>query len=223
MWWSGSSVAIATTRRVDAKADRALVVASPAGLKDERKFINILWLYECQLVIIDPMKSRSSPLSAQIATLRSPTPSGVVGGHWLHRSIIELIIACLNRLFTRLDRMLELWQAGTLPIPAPPTQTPHTTTQRESAGPAPSRPPARRRIRFRHPAAPAASAEAASAANRASLIPNRQPASVDPAVRSRAPTPRIRASHGPPPSASPKNTNSRRGIGASIILRYQNK
>ena len=171
---------IATPRRADARADRA-VAASPARLKNYRKFINILWFYESQLVIINFMRSRYSPLSAQIATLRSPTPSGVVEGHWLHCSIIELIIACLNRLFTRLDQMLELWQAGTLPFPAPHTQlarpqTPHTATPRDPASSAPPRTPARRRFRLRHSAA-----QAAPAANRASLIPNRQPRRVHPA------------------------------------------
>ncbi len=65
------------------------------------------------------MATQPTPLSAQIAALRTTVPAGTAEGSRLHHSIIAIISAILTRLFTRLERMVELWQAGTLPLPAP--------------------------------------------------------------------------------------------------------
>ena len=166
------------------------------------------------------MQPCSSPLSAQIAALRSPTPSGVVEGHWLHRSVIEIICACLTRLFTRLDQMLQLWQAGTLPI-----LIPRTPASRTPAIPVPPRPRVYplRRLRLRHPAAPLAPAANGASQTPISQYPCALPASPGARARIPGPRPRIRAAHGPPPPRSLKNANSRRRSSAALLLRYQNK
>ncbi len=89
------------------------------------------------------MDSQPSALSAQIAGLRhavQATPAAA----WLPATLHALIIACLARLFTRLEQMLNLWQSGDLILPQ---ATPRAAASREQRRRAPAAP--RRRSRHR--------------------------------------------------------------------------
>ena len=74
------------------------------------------------------MPHQPSPLAAHLAQLRSNGPSGPVPGR-LPISLHALIAAIFARIFARLEQILALWQAGTLPLPparksAPTRRTP---------------------------------------------------------------------------------------------------
>ena len=60
------------------------------------------------------METHPPSLSAQLAALRAAVPSGTVEGYWVLNSAIETIFAALLRIFSRLEQMVELWQAGLL-------------------------------------------------------------------------------------------------------------
>ncbi len=63
------------------------------------------------------MTTDSSPLGDKIASLRA-APSGA-DGRMLSNALHTLIAAILARIFTRLEDIFLLWQAGTLPTPQP--------------------------------------------------------------------------------------------------------
>ena len=67
------------------------------------------------------MQTTHPSLGAQLAALRTSVPTGPVEGYWAFNSVIAIICAALLRLFTRLEAMVELWQAGLLPNPTPRT------------------------------------------------------------------------------------------------------
>ena len=71
------------------------------------------------LVITDDMHTSPSPLADDLARLRvSAQTESVRRGP---RDVLAaLLMACLARLFARLEDMLRLWQSGQLPPPPPP-------------------------------------------------------------------------------------------------------
>ena len=62
------------------------------------------------------MPNQPPSLSAALAELRTAA-AAADGQCWLVDSAIEMIMACLVRLFTRLEQLVQLWQAGQLPPP----------------------------------------------------------------------------------------------------------
>lgn len=90
------------------------------------------------------MSPHPSPLADTVASLRAATMATPAHA-WLPAAIHALVLACLARLFGRLEEMIRLWQAGLLPPPA----------QRSRTAPA-SRPRAARRnpdsVHHRRPA-----------------------------------------------------------------------
>ena len=58
----------------------------------------------------------SPPLADQLASLRTITAASPAGG-WLPEVLHALILACLTRLFSRLEQIIQLWQAGELSPP----------------------------------------------------------------------------------------------------------
>ena len=63
------------------------------------------------------MSYQTPSLADQFAGLRAATPSND-GCGWLPASIQALIMACLARLFARLEQIFLLWQSGQFPTPA---------------------------------------------------------------------------------------------------------
>ncbi len=63
-----------------------------------------------------------SPLAETVASLRVATLATPAHA-WVPEAIHALILACLVRLFGRLEEMIRLWQAGLLP--PPPAPRPH--------------------------------------------------------------------------------------------------
>ena len=51
---------------------------------------------------------------------------------WIPQAVHTLILACLSRIFARLEQLVLLWQAGELPAPPPRTAT-RPTARRDSA------------------------------------------------------------------------------------------
>ncbi len=68
------------------------------------------------------MPPHPSPLADSVATLRAATLATPAHA-WLPAPIHALILACLVRIFGRLEEMIRLWQAGLLP---PPLERPRT-------------------------------------------------------------------------------------------------
>lgn len=69
------------------------------------------------------MSEKPTPLAAEIACLRTAVTAPGDRG-LLPKSLRNLIIAILTRLFTRLEQAILLWQSGNLPIP--PARAPRT-------------------------------------------------------------------------------------------------
>ena len=145
--------------------------------------------------------------SARLAAMRTDAPSGAVAGGWLYDSVIVMIMACLNRLFARLDAMLLLWQAGQLPPPHPRAASKTAPRQNFAAAARPSR-ARRRRMSAPHRARP-----------RAAPIPATVTSDRPPHALGQPPS-RPRATHDPPASA--ENPLLRRRRRWSNLLRYRN-
>ncbi len=86
------------------------------------------------------MPPHPSPLADSVATLRAATLATPAHA-WLPAAIHALILACLARIFGRLEEMIRLWQAGLLPPPThrprtaqitPASSTPASSRQREA-------------------------------------------------------------------------------------------
>ena len=74
------------------------------------------------------MKNTPSPLGAQIATLRDAAQAEENCALWL-APLHAFIMACLARLFARLEQIFRLWHAGQLPaLPVRPAPQPRTPT-----------------------------------------------------------------------------------------------
>ena len=66
------------------------------------------------------MKHTSSPLSEELAGLRAACAAQ--GRHvWMPAALHALIIACLVRIFGRLEHLVQQWQSGQLILPLPVT------------------------------------------------------------------------------------------------------
>ena len=65
------------------------------------------------------MQTHPSPLADDLAHLRATAQAGSVR-RGPRDAIAALLMACLARLFARLEDMLRLWQSGQLPPPPPP-------------------------------------------------------------------------------------------------------
>ena len=89
------------------------------------------------------MENNAPSLGDQIARLHG-TVQAQEKCAWIPAAIHTLIMAALARIFGRLEALLRLWQAGTLPAPQP-----RTPSSRDSTKIAPPRPatPARNRHR----------------------------------------------------------------------------
>lgn len=98
------------------------------------------------------MSFQPTPLATRFASLHTSI-AACPNRAWLPRSLHALILAALARIFGRLEHLLLLWQAGTLPAP----QSRHS--ERSEAPTLPSSPGQRkatgttRRTRTRHNAA----------------------------------------------------------------------
>ena len=62
-------------------------------------------------------------MATQIASLRTTAAAGAEHS-WLPATLQALILACLTRLFGRLEQIFQLWQSGQLPLPQPRNPTP---------------------------------------------------------------------------------------------------
>ena len=133
------------------------------------------------------MSSSPTP-SARLAAMRTDAPSGAIAGGWLYDSVIVMIMACLNRLFARLDAMLLLWQAGPLPPPRPRAASKTAPRHDCAAAARPSRARHRRMSAPRRAHPRAATIPAAITSDRAPLALGQPPS-------------RPRATHDPPASA----------------------
>ena len=70
------------------------------------------------------METQPPRLAGQFAALRATTATTPKGA-WIPAPVHALIMACLARIFGRLEQLVLLWQAGNLPTPATrPTSTP---------------------------------------------------------------------------------------------------
>ena len=160
------------------------------------------------------MVIHSSPLGAQLAGLRAAAGAQENRG-WLPDALHALIMACLARLFGRLEQVFLLWQSGNLPLPAS-SQTP----QGAAHG-----------ARTRHPRAPNILGRRRNPRIRAELNRVRpHGAATIPATQARpcAITPsaprRVRSAHDPPQAGHPDRRAplKQRRTSAAILLRFNN-
>ena len=84
------------------------------------------------------METQPPSLASQLAQLHTAA-SAADAPCWLPDSVHALIMACLARIFGRLEQLLQLWQTGSLPQPAIRASSIRTPYVRK-----PSRPAARR-------------------------------------------------------------------------------
>ena len=148
---------------------------------------------------MSPMSDLSTPLAQQIAAITAAIRTEAdhhANQAGLVASLHALIFAALSRLFTRLESILTLWQAGQLPHPAQsphprpalePSESPRATTP---ITPAPRR-PSRARAAPNPPASPPgaspmrANTAATTNARRSQPAPAHSPAANCPAPPSR--------------------------------------
>ena len=65
------------------------------------------------------MEQQPNPLAGHLAALRAANSAEHDRG-WLPASLHALIMACLARIFGRLEQLILLWQAGSLVLPTAP-------------------------------------------------------------------------------------------------------
>ena len=135
------------------------------------------------------MVIHSSPLGAQLAGLRAAAGAQENRG-WLPDALHALIMACLARLFGRLEQVFLLWQSGNLPLPA----------SREM----PQRPPAPRMSGRRSRPRVRARLQRIETPGAGPVISATIPATSTP-PRAMAPwaSRRVRSAHDPPPECHP--------------------
>ena len=66
------------------------------------------------------MEAQPTLLAGQFAALRATAAIPPTGGGWIPASVQALIMACLARIFGRLEQIFLLWQSASLPPPASP-------------------------------------------------------------------------------------------------------
>ena len=160
------------------------------------------------------MSIQPPPLATRFASLHTNIAACPNRG-WLPRSLHALILAALARIFGRLEQLLLLWQAGTLPTP----QSRHSERSEEPTLPsAPGQPKATgttRRARTRHNAARAPIA--------AQAIPAPNPSASSAPQSAVKPALRPRPTHADRCPRHRQNAPSRGRPRTPILLRYQNK
>ena len=81
------------------------------------------------------MELPAAPLSDQLTSLRT-TLTAAEAPRWMPDRVHALIIACLARIFARLEHVLTLWQAGQLPpLPTHPASTAPRSQNLRAPGP----------------------------------------------------------------------------------------
>ena len=81
------------------------------------------------------MELPAAPLSDQLSSLRT-TLTAAAAPRWMPDRVHALIIACLARIFARLEPVLTLWQAGQLaPLPTRPASTAPRSQSPRAPGP----------------------------------------------------------------------------------------
>ena len=133
------------------------------------------------------METHAPSLGDRIAHLRH-TAQAEEKCAWIPAAIHALIIAALVRIFTRLEQVFALWQAGQLP--RPPIRRTRATTSRPSTAPRAARPIHARRTP-KLPRAPRIRPRATAPARAAPFAPPtrrpRQDRAPPPAFRQKAP------------------------------------
>jgi hypothetical protein len=142
-----------------------------------------------------PIPSNLADEVARLGTATTSVPAPV----WLPDAVHALIMACLARLFGRLEEMIRLWQAGLLPPPPAPRprqadlQPPRPATVQVSAPRTPAT--------SRHSYVPATPGEFLTAAHsgspRRQTAPSAKPNFAQPLGQMRHRTPSLRPSPGP--------------------------
>ena len=100
------------------------------------------------------MESTSPSLGDKIARLRDTAQAPEENCAWIPDAIHALIMAALARIFTRLEQMIRLWQAGQLPPPQghdPASATPSPTRHNHVRRAANRQPRVARARPARHP------------------------------------------------------------------------
>lgn len=144
-------------------------------------------------MLVHPPIQAGPGLAQGLAQLREST-AAIPAPFWLPGAVHALILACLARIFGRLENLIALWQSGTLPSPP----VPRATTPRASA--ARTRNPRRRAPR------PRAKRRAASEHPDSVHTPHREPAPRP------APAPKHRSTARDPPisvETTPKGQHHR--------------
>ena len=100
------------------------------------------------------METRPTPLANQLAGLRAAITSNDDRG-WLPTALHAVIAAILARIFGRLEQLILLWQAGTLPAPAPRQPSTGEPDRVQAHTPPPAARPAANRARRRPRTIPA--------------------------------------------------------------------
>lgn len=163
------------------------------------------------------MKSNSHPLGDKIAGLHRSVLAQEKCA-LLPAAVHALIMACLARIFTRLEELLRLWQAGMLPIAAPQGAAPlpprHATASGRLRRRAPTNTPPKN-----------AQADAATIAAR-QPVPGAEPAFLPSRPAMSVPCPRRRSARDPPThvrSPWPRSPVRARRATVPITFRYHNK
>jgi len=156
------------------------------------------------------MESTSSSLGDKFASLRGTAQEQETCA-WIPDSVHALIIACLARIFARLEQIFLLWQTGQLPPPqARSTQRP--TARRNAA----------RRNVPRQNRAPLLPAPAPRARRHKSRVATPPPAQCPAPLHTIIPSARPRPAHDPPAAMPAKNgqrtASSNRAIFVTLSL-----
>ena len=146
------------------------------------------------------MESHSPSLGDQFARLRD-TAQAQERCAWFPAALHALIMACLVRLFGRLEQIFQLWQAGNLPLPAPRRES-RQIAPRDPQSPAPRAWRRTRRRTRRHSRARATARQSSPAPRPA--IP---PADIAP-TGTLAPSIRPRSARAPPSPHAPVRRDS---------------
>ena len=159
------------------------------------------------------MELPAAPLSDQLSSLRT-TLTAASAPRWMPDRVHALIIACLARIFARLEQILLQWQSEQLPLPQP-LQAPSHTAARQDSARAPRRPTSNRRHR-----APTTSTTPGNIPEWTPSVPSQARSAPTHPPRWRPPS----NSRAPPHQGVPlKNPPLRHRRLASILFRYRTK
>ncbi len=185
---------------------------TPQAQKNYPPFIFPL-LTPFKLVSIRHMENQGPSFGAQIARLQGAFLTQEKCA-WIPNAIHALIIACLARIFARLEQILLQWQSEQLPLPQP-LQAPSHTAARQDSARAPRRPTSNRRHR-----APTTSTTPGNIPEWTPSVPSQARSAPTHPPRWRPPS----NSRAPPHQGVPlKNPPLRHRRLASILFRYRTK